>query len=170
MDIKEIKRFITDDLGCKAKDIERFAQEANKQEFKVCRFFIGWAVASIGALVGLYLKNFAVAMPSNNYLSYLREAFPSLAISVFFGILHHLLFHHKLLKESKGIDKTIRDRVVRIIEKGNSEDEIGEIKDEIIDEYKNKSAILIGFKGFLYAQMGSFLFAVLIITYVLFSF
>lgn len=170
MDVEEIKRFITDDLGCKAKDIERFIQEANKQEFEVCRFFIGWAVASISALAVPYLKNFTVATPSGNYLLYLREGFPPLATSISLGILHHLSFHHKLLKESKGIDKTIRDRVTRIIEKGNSEDEIKRIKDEIIDEYKNKPAILIGFKGFLYAQMGSFLFAVLIVAYVLFSF
>ncbi len=172
MSIDEIKKFITDDLDAKARDIGRFTQEANEQEVKVCRFFIGWAVASIGALTMLYLKNSIVTEANVNYLLWvrLREGLFPLVASVFLGILDHLLFCHRLLNKSKELDRTIRGRIVRIIEKGNLETELKGIKDEILKEYKEQPAIIIGFKGFLYAQIAAFFFAVSVIAYILLFF
>lgn len=172
MSIDEIKKFITDDLNNKAKDIERFTQEANEQEVTVCRFFIGWAVASIGALTMLYLGNPIVSEANVNYSLwlYLRESLLPLSASVFLGILDHFLFFHRLLNKSQELDKTIRQRIVKIVEKSNSEDELKSIKDEILKEYKEQPAIIIGFKGFLYAQIAAFLFAVLVVACAVFYF
>ena len=162
--MEEIKKFIADDLTNKAKDINRFTQQANEQEFIVCRFFIGWSVASIGALVMFYLQNINIESPKTIILLLsLREAFLPLTVSIFLGILQHLSFGNNLLKKSVELDQKIRDRVKKIIEKGDAA--ILEIKEALIKEYTDESIVLIGFKGFLYSQIASFLFGILIVGY-----
>ncbi len=162
--MEEIKKFIADDLTNKAKDINRFTQQANEQEFIVCRFFIGWGVASIGALVMFCLQNINIGSPRTiAFLLSLRKACVPLVISIFFGILQHLSFSHNLLKKSAGLDKKISDRVKKILEKGDAA--ILEIKKDLIKEYTEESILTIGFKGFLYLQMVSFWLGILIIGY-----
>ncbi len=109
MSIDEIKKFITDDLDAKARDIGRFTQEANEQEGKVCRFFIGWAVASIGALTMLYLKNSIVTEANVNcpLWLYLRVSLLFLSASVLFGILDHFWFFRGLLNKSKELAENL---------------------------------------------------------------
>ena len=166
MSLEDTEKFITDDLNNKAGDIARFIQEANKQEFKVCRFFIGWGTASLGALSTLYLKNFDIASPNTTQLLYLREALLPLTTSIFLGILHHLFFLNKLLKKANQFDGKIRNRVKRIIDKERFV--VENIRKELINEYTNEPAIVIGFKGFLYAQIFSFFLAILIIGYIVY--
>ena len=162
--MEELKKFIEDDLTNKAKDINRFTQQANEQEFIVCRFLIGWSVASIGALVMFYLQNINIESPKTiALLLCLREAFPPLTVSIVLGILEHLSFGNNLLTKSVELDQKNRDRVKKFINEGDAA--IPKIKDALIKEYTDEPIVLIGFKGFLYSQIASFLFGIIIIGY-----
>lgn len=162
--MEEIKKFIEDDLTNKTKDINRFTQLANEQEFIVCRFIIGWSVASIGALVMFYLQNINIESPKTIVLLLsLREAFLPLAVSIFWGILQHLSFSNFLLKKSADLDEKISDSLKKFKENGDVA--ILKMKENLIKEYTEESVLLIGFKGFLYSQMASFLFGIFIVWY-----
>ncbi|MDO8675907.1 MAG: hypothetical protein Q7K71_07340 [Candidatus Omnitrophota bacterium] len=162
--MEEIKKFIEDDLTNKAKDINSFTQQANEQEFIVCRFLIGWSVASIGALIMFYLQNINIESPKTIMLLLsLREAFLPLVVSIFLGILQHLSFGSNLLKRSAELDKKSRKKVKKIMEEGDAA--IPKIAKDLITEYTEESILTIGFKGFLYSQMASFLFGIFMVGY-----
>ncbi len=162
--MEEIKNFISTDLNNKANDINRFVQEANEQEFKICRFFIGWGIASIGTLAMFYLQNINIQSPKTiMFLLFLREAFLPLAVSISLGVIYHLFFSQTLLETAKKLDRNIRNRVATIIDQGS--DSVPEIQKSLIKEYTEESIILIGFKGFLYSQIVSFLFGILVVWY-----
>lgn len=80
-------QFVSNDMDNKAKDLSRFTQEANEQEFTICRFLIGWSAAAIGAITAFYLQT------NNLYLNPLKFTLIPLALSTCFGVLHHLSFH-----------------------------------------------------------------------------
>ena len=165
-EIKKHAEVVSVHMNNQAKDISRFIQQANEQEFIICRFFISWGIGTVAAVAGIYLYNFNINSPIIPYLSFLRWALFPLVISIATGTCYHLHFHDKLLKKADELDESNRNYMKRTIEKGP--EEIINISKEIIQQYSEKPSISFGSKKWLYWQMGLFGLGIIIIGISLF--
>ena len=119
--IEEHAKIVSEDMNNQAKDISRFVQMANDQEFTICRFFISWGIGSIAVVAGFYIHNFNINSPIISYLSWLKFSLIPLGLSIAAGVFHHLLFHDRLISKAKELDENNRNNIADIMEKGLAE-------------------------------------------------
>ena len=164
--IKKHAEVVLEHMNNQAKDVSKFVQQANEQEFIICRLFISWGIGTVAAVAGIYLYNFNVNSPIIPYLSILRLALFPLVISIAMGSCHHLSFCNKLLKKADELDKNNRTYLKRIIEEGP--DGIIKISEEIKQQYSKEPSISFGNKKWLYCQTALFGLGIIIIGTALF--
>lgn len=158
-EMKEAFNFVTGDMDNKSKDISRFIWQANEQEFTICRFFIGWSIASIGAITVFYLQNSSTKPLLLPYLIPLIVSLVFLSLSVAFGVSHHFSFHNQLINKAQELDNDRKNILKNIIEKNMKG--IIAIRDNSLETYANKSTIEIGKRWLLYLQFMAFLIGIL---------
>ncbi len=158
-DVKN-REFVIERMNNRQTDIHRFTQQANEQEFIICRFLVGWSIAVVAGIISYYLSMISTGKYVKDFLACFGIALVLLVLSIVSGLGHHFYFWNLLKTTAKNLDEKNRKDAVLLYNNANGNSATILFRQMCQEDIKEGS-IKRGSCSLLYWQCGLFVVAMI---------